>query len=109
MPEKQDTTFADGLFFNFPPEKAPSFIIGKLSINVDEFKVFLDANVDAKGYVNIDLKESKGGKGYAVLDTWKPTKKVEPKEVKDVPDNLHVPSKGIEYPEEEVNPEDIPF
>lgn len=109
MPEKQDTIFADGLFFELPTENAPSFIKGKLSINVEEFKKFLNDHQNKGGYVNIDLKESKNGKGYAVLNTWKPTHKEYKEEVEqDIPDNLHVHT-DVDYPEEDIKSDEIPF
>jgi hypothetical protein len=46
-------------------------VMGAVSIKVDEFIVFLKDNVK-KGWVNLDLKESKGGKHYFQLDTWEP-------------------------------------
>ena len=107
MSEKQDTIFADGLFFELPESNAPTFVKGKLSIKVAEFTKFLNNNQNKGGYVTIDLKESKGQKGYAVLNTWKPTDK-QYKAPKTNEVNVATPE-GIEYPEEEVNPDDIPF
>lgn len=104
---EDNTIFADGLFFELPPANSPSFVKGKLSINVPEFIKFLNNHQNVGGYVNIDLKESKAQKGYAVLNTWKPTDKQykteKPKEVNDSSMDT------IEYPEEQINNEDIPF
>lgn len=107
MSDKPETIFADGLFFELPQANTPTFIKGKLSIEVEKFKQFLNDHQNKGGYVNIDLKESKGQKGYAVLNTWKPTQK----QYKAPQTNeVSVPTgEGIEYPEEEVNPDDIPF
>ena len=107
MPEKQDTIFADGLFFELPSANAPSFIKGKLSINVPEFIKFLNNHQNKGRYVNIDLKESKGQKGYAVLDTWKPTDKQY--KAPQQPEQGEVPDGGIDYPDEVINPDEIPF
>lgn len=109
MSKKQDTIFADGLFFELAGANAPSFIKGKLSIDVVKFTQFLNDHQNKGGYVNIDLKESKSQKGYAVLNSWKPSEKPkEGKEIKNVPDNLHV-STEVDYPEEENKADEIPF
>lgn len=85
--------FIDGLIFRKPHENAPDFVIGKLSVKVEEFIKFLEEH-ESNGWVNIDLKEGKSGKYYAELDTWKPEKQEE--------------SKG-ENGDEYVNPDDLPF
>lgn len=113
MQENKEKIYADGMFFKLPSDTAPEFIKGKLSIKVVDFIKFLNENQNVGGWVNLDLKVAKAsGKGFVQLDTWKPTDKQfkpeEPKEVKDVPDNLHVDTE-VEYPEEDIKPEDIPF
>jgi hypothetical protein len=70
MSQNDDKIFGEGIFFK-QKENAPSFVMGAVSIKVDEFIVFLKDNVK-KGWVNLDLKESKGGKHYFQLDTWEP-------------------------------------
>lgn len=74
MSEQNETVFADGFSFRKPHEKAPDFIKGELSVKVDEAIDFLKKHED-KGWVNIDLKKSKGGKLYLALNTFKPEKK----------------------------------
>jgi|TARA_R110002073_G_scaffold215365_2_gene375624 hypothetical protein len=70
MSQNDDKIFGEGIFFK-QKDNAPSFVMGAVSIKVDEFIVFLKDNVK-KGWVNLDLKESKGGKHYFQLDTWEP-------------------------------------
>jgi|TARA_R110002167_G_C12662234_1_gene650033 hypothetical protein len=70
MSQNDDKIFGEGIFFK-QKENAPSFVMGAVSIKVDEFILFLKDNVK-KGWVNLDLKESKGGKHYFQLDTWEP-------------------------------------
>jgi hypothetical protein len=70
MSQNDDKVFGEGIFFK-QKENAPSFVMGAVSIKVDEFILFLKDNVK-KGWVNLDLKESKGGKHYFQLDTWEP-------------------------------------
>jgi hypothetical protein len=66
----------------------PDFVIGKLSINVAQFREwmaeYLKANQGSE-WINIDMLVSKAGKGYAKLDTWDPDKKQEPESSEDIP------------------------
>lgn len=64
--------FVDGLFVNNPRENAPDFVKGSLSIQIDKFIPYLKSKANAKGYVNIDLLESKDGNLYPKLNEWKP-------------------------------------
>jgi hypothetical protein len=64
-------TFANGLICK-RRDNAPEFVVANLSVKVDEFVAFLQEHQD-KGWVNIDMCVSRGGKMYASLDTWKPT------------------------------------
>jgi len=66
--QQQEKIFADGFSFK-RREGAPSFVIGRQSIKVDEAIAFLKANVK-NGWVNLDIKQSKGGSYYCELDTW---------------------------------------
>ncbi len=63
--------FVGGMILKIP-EKKPVWVIGKLSIKVDELVKFLQDHQSEKGWVNIDLKIGQSGKAYAELDTWKP-------------------------------------
>ena len=78
--------FIDGLFIG-DTSNAPEFVKGKLSINVAKFVAYIQANQNEKGYVNIDILESRdSGKLYAKLNDWKPTggqQKSEPKQMED--------------------------
>ena len=71
-PEKKEVVFADGFIFKRPREGAPEFVKGALSIKVDEAIAFLQKHNNA-GWVNLDLKNSQGGKLYLQLNDWKPT------------------------------------
>ena len=64
-----EKVFANGMIFKLPHQNAPEFVKGKVSININEFVQFLQQN-NNNGWVNIDLKVSKGGKAYAELDTY---------------------------------------
>lgn len=69
--EQKEVVFTDGLIFKKPREGAPDFVKGAMSFKVDEFKAFLDKH-NNNGWVNVDLKVSKGGKLYTQLNDWKP-------------------------------------
>tara|TARA_R110000824_G_scaffold56518_1_gene154643 strand:+ start:167 stop:469 length:303 start_codon:yes stop_codon:yes gene_type:complete len=75
MSKQDDKVFGEGIFFK-QKENAPDFVLGAVSIKVDEFITFLKENVK-KGWVNMDLKQSKGGKFYFQVDTWEPKPRVE--------------------------------
>ncbi len=68
--EKEETVFADGLIFKLK-DNQPDFVIGNISVKVEEFVKFLNAHSD-NGWVNIQVLKSQAGKPYAKLDTWKP-------------------------------------
>lgn len=67
------TIFADGFIFK-RKENSPEFVVGSQSIKVEEAIAFLQAN-QKNGWVNLDIKQSKGGKYYCQLDTWQPKPK----------------------------------
>jgi len=73
--------FIDGMIVK---NAKPSFVKCRLSFKVDKFGAFLLQH-EKDGWVNIDVKESKNGKLYAELDTWKKDQKQEP-EPQETPD-----------------------
>lgn len=89
--------FVQGLFVS-RRDNAPDFVKANLSFKVEQFTEYLKSKVNEKGYVNIDIKESKDGRLYADLNDWKPRT-----------DNEELPSgHAEEYPDIET-PENIPF
>lgn len=68
--EKQ---FVPGLFAKQPHERAPDFVKLSISIKVKDLGNFLrEKNAAGEEWVNIQVKESQGGKWYAEVDDWKP-------------------------------------
>ena len=104
MVNKNEKIFAQGLIFKAPRPKAPDFIKGTLSVKVDEFKEFIDKYIN-KGWVNIDLKVSKGGKYYAELNTWKKKET----QAETIEKNNEIQENTDSLEEKEINIEDIPF
>lgn len=71
----EEKIFADGFSFK-RNDNAPDFVVGKQSIKVDEAIAFLKANAK-NGWVNLDIKQAKGGNYYCELDTWEAKPKAE--------------------------------
>jgi len=69
----QDKVFADGFLFK-RRENAPEFVIGNISVKVEDAITFLKNN-QKNGWVNLNVLNSKGGKPYIELDTFVPKKK----------------------------------
>lgn len=68
--ETKMADFVDGLMAKQPNEKAPDFVKCALSIKRTDLIAWLTGQTD--DWINVQVKESKGGKWYAEVDTWKP-------------------------------------
>lgn len=68
----KDKVFADGFLFK-RRENAPEFVIGNISVKVDEAVAFLNTH-QKNGWVNLNVLTSQSGKPYVELDTFVPTK-----------------------------------
>ena len=71
MSENQERTFADGFIFK-RRENAPEWVIGNISVKVDDAITFLKTN-EKKGWVNLNIKRGRSGNPYIELDTYEPT------------------------------------
>ena len=69
----EDKIMADGMFFKEKHQNAPDFVIGGLSIKIDQFAKFVKDHKDGD-YLNFQVLKSKKGNPYIVLDTWKPNR-----------------------------------
>ena len=84
-----EKVFADGFIFK-RNENAPDFVVGGISIKVEDAVAFLKKH-DKNGWVNLQIKNSQGGKPYMELDTFEPKKQGQPQppvqkeEVNDLP------------------------
>ena len=98
--------FIDGMMVKDPREGSPKFVIGSLSINVADFTKWYDewkaANPD-EAWINIDLLRGRSGKPYAALNTYKKLGMTEK------PAALRTKEPTVDYPADDINPEDIPF
>tara|TARA_R100001015_G_C4504965_1_gene78368 strand:- start:54 stop:287 length:234 start_codon:yes stop_codon:yes gene_type:complete len=68
----KEKIFASGFSFK-RNETAPEFVVGRQSIKVDEAVAFLTSHAK-NGWVNLDIKQAKGGNYYCELDTYEPKK-----------------------------------
>ena len=93
-----DKIYADGLYGKQPRQGAPDFVVGSISVKLETFIPFLHANVNEKGYVNIQLLKGKEDKLNCLLDTWKP--KTDEVPVQSPP----VQTKASDFPDD-----DLPF
>lgn len=76
-----DVIFTEGLYLNKVHANAPAFIVASVTIHRDKAITWLQNNpglVDEKGYIRLTGKESKDGKRYFAVDTWKPTQQDNP-------------------------------
>ena len=71
MAQDQEKIFADGFIFKRNP-KAPQFVVGRVSMKVEEAIAFLKTH-DKNGWVNVDIKEARSGNHYIELDTFVPS------------------------------------
>ena len=83
----EDKEFVTGLFVYPPREEAPDYVKCNISINRKDLGNWLRGKTDER--INIDVKESRGGKWYAEVSKFKPKKqeaeKQKPEEESDIP------------------------
>jgi hypothetical protein len=74
MSNQTEKIFADGFIFK-RRDNAPDFVIGNLSIKIEDAIKFMQAHAK-DGWCNLDVKKSgTSGKYYMELDTFERTKK----------------------------------
>ena len=66
----QEKVFADGLSFKHRAG-APDFVVGNISVKVDDAVAFLQKNVKG-GRVHLDILTAKSGNQYIELYQWEP-------------------------------------
>lgn len=88
---ENEIQFAEGLYFK-KNDNAPDFIVGKLSINWEQFSKWArEERKKGDDWANLEIKQAKSGKYYISVDTWKPEKKENPEmesSFTDTEDNL---------------------
>ena len=68
--QQEEKIFADGFSFK-RNENAPDFVVGRLSLKVDDAVAFIRAN-EKKGWINLNIKTARSGNHYVELDTYEP-------------------------------------
>ncbi len=68
-----ETKYAKGIYFNEKNDKSPDFVLGSVSVKVNDFTEFLKTLEQTdKGYVKLDLLQGSNGP-YFKVNEWKPT------------------------------------
>ena len=65
-----DKIFVDGLRAQKPNDNAPDWVKCNISIKRADLAAWLSTQNEE--WINVQVCESKGGKWYAEVDTWKP-------------------------------------
>lgn len=94
-----EKVFADGFYFE-RRENAPDFVVGRVSVKVNKAVEFLQAHVNDRGYVNMNILRSRDGGHYIELDQWVPKKQE---------NGQWTPKKEEEQIEEVFEDNEIPF
>ena len=68
--QQEEKIFADGFSFK-RNENAPDFVVGRLSMKVDEAIAFIKQN-EKRGWINLNIKTARSGNHYVELDTYEP-------------------------------------
>lgn len=66
----QEKVFADGFSFR-RNENAPEFVVGRLSIKVEDAVAFMKQH-QKNGWVNVSIKYGRSGNPYCELDMYEP-------------------------------------
>ena len=66
--------FADGFSFN-TRENQPEFVVGKVSVKIEDAIPFLKEHGAKRGWVNLNILIGRSGKPYIELDTYEPKSK----------------------------------
>ncbi len=80
---KEEKIFADGFSFK-RRENAPDFVVGRISVKVDDAISFLKKNQKG-GWVNLNCNQAKSGNYYLELDTFVPKSSETKEEKADLP------------------------
>ena len=77
---KDEKIFANGFSFK-RRENAPEFVVGRLSLKVDDAMAFVKDYMK-DGWINLNINQARSGNYYVELDTHTPDNKEEGKAVK---------------------------
>jgi single-stranded DNA-binding protein len=80
---QDEKIFADGFSFK-RNEKAPDFVVGRMSMKVDEAVAFIRQH-EKNGWVSLNIKTARSGNHYVELDTYEPNQSAAKAEQKPKP------------------------
>ena len=66
----EEKLFADGFSFK-RNENAPEFVVGRLSVKLDDAVRFMKQH-EKNGWINLNVKKARTGNFYLELDTYTP-------------------------------------
>ena len=95
---QEEKIFADGFVFK-RNENAPDFVVGRISIKVDEAVAFIKQH-QKNGWINLGVKTARSGNYYIDLDTF---------EAKDDSSKKVSAEKKYFAKKEEETQDDLPF
>lgn len=84
-----DIEFVNGLIVKAPHANAPDFVKAAISIKVADLTEWLSGRNEE--WINVDVKESRGGRWYASVSNFKPKDKSEKTEKTDTDDLDSIP------------------
>jgi hypothetical protein len=105
---QKERVFADGFRFE-RKDSAPEYVVGRLSLKIDEAVAFINKHANANGWINLSVMIGRSGNPYVELDTYEPKQSTEPQEVKTA-SKAGLKLKPTPEPEvEEEDDEELPF
>lgn len=105
----EEKIFADGFSFK-RNEKAPDFVVGRLSIKADDGVAFIRQH-EKGGWVNLNVKTARSGNYYIELDTYEPTVQsgMKPQSEKQATPKQKAPPSGVDNLVEPEDDDELPF
>lgn len=103
--QQKEKIFAEGFSFK-RNENAPDYVIGRISVKVDEAIAFL-RNHEKNGWVNLNALYARSGNAYIELDTFEPQRGGTPKVA--TPPTASAPAPQAAAPEVTEDEEELPF
>lgn len=104
----EEKIFADGFSFK-RNDKAPEFVVGRLSMKVDEAIAFIK-NHQKNGWINLDVKKARTGNFYLELDTYSHSGGESSAEAKRMPNKAQSTNKSkSQLPMTDEEDDDCPF
>lgn len=101
----EEKIFANGFSFK-RNDNAPEFVVGRLSLKVDDAIEFIKQN-QKNGWINLDVKKARTGNFYIELDTYTPKEGESPTEAKRMTNKAQSPkSSNLEMT---LDDDDVPF